>query len=131
MTTVNTRSRFSHFDGYYVALIDGEEIARFAPSPFWGAYAGSMLNDPAFSYGWVNVDRAPGRDGEPSTSTPDESWATPDDLCYAPGTLLRDSTGSFWMVRDDGKTAVGTNGGIMVDLRRGERVFLPYVTQNS
>ena len=46
-------------------------------------------------------------------------------LRYVPGTLLRDKAGCYWMVRDDGQTAAGTNGGVMVDLRRGEPVFSP------
>jgi hypothetical protein len=52
-------------------------------------------------------------------------YVTPDDLSYAPGSILLDAQGHYWMVRDDGKTAAGTNGGVMVDLRRGECVYSP------
>lgn len=47
---------------------------------------------------------------------------------YAPGTVLIDSDGRYWLVRDDGETAAGTNGGVMVDLRRGEPISRPVET---
>lgn len=61
------------------------------------------------------------------TAEEDVAWTsrfiTPPDMHLTPGTVLRDAAGLHWMVRDDGQTAVGTNGGVMVDLRRGEVVF--------
>lgn len=62
----------------------------------------------------------------------DQEWVcrfvTPPDLHMTPGTVLRDAEGRYWLVRDDGQTAVGTNGGVLVDLRRGEPIFRPELT---
>lgn len=61
----------------------------------------------------------------PSRHCPDRLWQ------YAPGTVLRDDHGSYWMVRNDGETAVGTNGGVMVDLTRGEPIFSPGINRDG
>lgn len=44
---------------------------------------------------------------------------------YKPGTVLCDAAGNYWLVRDDGRAAYGTNGGVMVDLTRGKPVYEP------
>lgn len=60
---------------------------------------------------------------ERPSRTADET--SPQKTKYEPGTLLQDKAGHYWLVRDDGQTAAGTNGGVMVDLRRGEPVYSP------
>lgn len=49
-------SMFDKFGGYYVAMFDGIEFARFAPSNVWSDYANSMKNDESFSYEFVVTD---------------------------------------------------------------------------
>lgn len=52
-TPEQTSSLFDHFGGHYAALIDGVEVARFAPSDYWSDYAAQMRQVPGFSIRWV------------------------------------------------------------------------------
>lgn len=55
-----TLSRFDHFGGHYSVLMDGVEVARFAPSSFWSDYAAENENTPGWSYRWVTTDGVTG-----------------------------------------------------------------------
>lgn len=48
-------STFDYFGGYYSALMEGIEFARFAPSPLWSEIAQTLENryGKDFSYVWV------------------------------------------------------------------------------
>ena len=53
-----TPSRFDDFGGHYSVLVDGVEVARWAPSNVWSEYAAEIADRPGWSYVWVATDDA-------------------------------------------------------------------------
>lgn len=49
------KSLFDEFGGHYSVMVDGVEIAKFAPSHFWSEYATTIADRPGFSYAWAGA----------------------------------------------------------------------------
>jgi hypothetical protein len=56
--TDTTPSRFDEFGGHYSVLVDGVEVARWAPSSLWSDFAAEIADRPGWTYTWVATDGA-------------------------------------------------------------------------